>query len=136
VTSESGGIGPRVESLDRKVSPEEAGASQLGPKDIPHDQGRHLDFARLYIALSLLVILAAVVAGAMCATWAASKSNGWTPNTFENVKDILQIVFGPLVALVSAATGFYFGSQHGIRTSEERPKKMPERAAAAEAATK
>lgn len=31
--------------------------------------------------------------------------------TFENIKNILEVIFGPVIALVSAATGFYFGAQ-------------------------
>jgi hypothetical protein len=40
--------------------------------------------------------------------------SGYDPDRyqeFENLKSILELVLGPIVALVSAATGFYFGAQ-------------------------
>jgi len=35
----------------------------------------------------------------------------WTGVDAELLKTVLTIIFGPLVALVSAATGFYYGSR-------------------------
>lgn len=37
--------------------------------------------------------------------------------TFEHLKGLLEILLGPLVALVSAATGFYFGAQSGNKSN-------------------
>src|SRR5476649_154753 len=59
---------------------------------------------RQWLAISLTAILALEVTVALLA--AAICSNSWP-----HMKDVLIVIFGPTVALVGSATGFYFGSK-------------------------
>ena len=70
-----------------------------------YDPGRYQDATRSYIAYWLLGLLTLMVAGGFGMLLIVPTV------TFENLKSILELVFGPVVALVSAATGFYFGAQ-------------------------
>lgn len=67
------------------------------------------DAARRRIAYILLVLLGIVV------VWALVAITFYLPTSdeakIEYVTDVLQIILGPIIALVSAATGFYFGSK-------------------------
>ena len=62
------------------------------------------DSARRRIAYILLGLLAIVL------IWALGSITLW-PGSEEKIVKVLQIVLGPIIALVSAATGFYFGSK-------------------------
>ena len=38
--------------------------------------------------------------------------------SLEHIKSLIELLLGPLIALVSAATGFYFGAQSGKKKNE------------------
>jgi len=78
---------------------------ELRPFD-PEPQREHL---RGWIALWLLAMLALVLLCSFISLWAGIDG--------EKLRTVLTILVGPLVALVSAATGFYYGS----RTDTARP---------------
>jgi hypothetical protein len=69
-----------------------------------YDSRPQEDSARRRIAYYLLTMLAGVILWAALFTWI-------NPEELDAVKGLLELVLGPLVALVSAATGFYFGSK-------------------------
>lgn len=73
-------------------------------KEEPYDPRQQEDSARRRIAYVLLSILGLVV------IWALGVAS-FFPNSIESVLKMLQIILGPIIALVSAATGFYFGSK-------------------------
>jgi hypothetical protein len=58
---------------------------------------------RGYVALGLLGMLALVLVLAFISMWCRME--------LEVLRTVLTIIFGPLVTLVSAATGFYYGSR-------------------------
>lgn len=74
----------------------------------PYDPARQREWTRGIIASFLLIILAGVITASFCVVFKAKDQVNEA--LFEK---ILTIVFGPLIALVSAATGFYFGSRSG-----------------------
>lgn len=94
------------ETLDATVDPGKP-APGLSTPEIrgDYDPGRYQDATRSYIAYWLLGLLTLMVAGGFGMLLIVPTV------TFENLKSILELVFGPIVALVSAATGFYFGAQ-------------------------
>ncbi|CDG83439.1 hypothetical protein GJA_2808 [Janthinobacterium agaricidamnosum NBRC 102515 = DSM 9628] len=75
------------------------------PSEKGYDPLRYQDTTRSYIAYWLLSLLTLMVLGGFGMLLAVPAV------TFDNLKSILELVFGPIVALVSAATGFYFGAQ-------------------------
>jgi len=73
-------------------------------RTIPYDPRPQEDTARRSIAYILLGILAVAIfaAIAILAVW---------PDRLEPLLKLYQFIFTPLVALVSAATGFYYGTK-------------------------
>jgi hypothetical protein len=59
--------------------------------------------ARATIAYILLAMLGAVILLSFFLLWAK-------PYHSEKLHALLQLLFGPLIALVGAATGYYFGA--------------------------
>ena|SRR5712691_5226477 len=81
--------------------------SAPAPTKTPYDPARSREWMRGLIALILLVILVAVIAASFYVVV-------FKPKDQVNealLEKVLTIVFGPLITLVSAATGFYFGSR-------------------------
>lgn len=78
----------------------------------PYDPRPHEDAARRRIAYILLGLLGIVVVWALIAITFVLPTIETTDETkIKYVTDVLQIILGPIIALVSAATGFYFGSK-------------------------
>jgi hypothetical protein len=75
----------------------------LLPELRPFDPEPQRERLRGWIALGLLAMLALVLVCSFISLWAGI--NG------EKLQTVLTILVGPLVALVSAATGFYYGSR-------------------------
>jgi Mn2+/Fe2+ NRAMP family transporter len=63
------------------------------------------DSARRRIAYALLIILAFVVFASFVSFW------GGQPREVDSLIKFAQILLGPIVPLVSAATGFYYGTK-------------------------
>ncbi|MFM0472305.1 hypothetical protein [Paraburkholderia strydomiana] len=73
------------------------------------DSKRHHDEARSTIAYWLLALLTGLlVATALGFGSLLAKEK---PPTFDDFKSLVELILTPLLTLVSAATGFYFGSQ-------------------------
>ncbi|CAI8897757.1 hypothetical protein [Pseudomonas sp. IT-P176] len=70
----------------------------------PYDSRPHDDHARRLLAYSLVLLLALVTLGAMTLFVIPGTDQ-------EALKNLLNQILGPLVALVSAATGFYFATK-------------------------
>jgi uncharacterized membrane protein len=70
----------------------------------PYDSRRHEDQARRNIAYLLISLLIAICIASFVLVI------GW-PQTLDKVVQLIQIVLSPIVALVSAATGFYYGTK-------------------------
>jgi hypothetical protein len=94
--------GQRVEPLELEDLP--------GPVQVPqpaavesYDIDREREGWRGVIALWLLGLLTAVVIFAFAIFW-------YEPDKVTALKDLLSIIFGPIVTLVGAATGYYFGA--------------------------
>jgi hypothetical protein len=100
------------EGVDLTVSEEPPPAIPLeeeSPRIQAYNAQRYLAESRNNIAYILLGILAFVVFASfvtLCLGWVFN----W-PATRPAVMDLLQLVFAPLVGLVGAVTGFYFGQQ-------------------------
>ena len=81
-----------------------------GPPDtVPFDADRYLAEARWRLAKSLLQVLVLVVV----LTVAFLGTSRWTKLGVENLRSVFEVMFGSIVTLVSAATGFYFGTGQG-----------------------
>jgi hypothetical protein len=55
------------------------------------------------IAKWLILLLAGIVAGSFVFLW-------FRPTQIDQLKELLALILGPVVALVGAATGYYFGA--------------------------
>lgn len=72
----------------------------------PYDPTRAREHMRGAIAILLLSILAAVILFAFIGLWTMRI-------TIDDTRVVLEILFAPLVGLVGAVTGFYYGSRAG-----------------------
>jgi polyferredoxin len=72
----------------------------------PYNEREFRDQARKRITYWMLALLSVLFVGSFVSLWFLSAAP-----TFDQVKTVIELLLGPLVALVSAATGFYFGAQ-------------------------
>lgn len=84
------------------------GSTELEPspvyQTVPYDPRRYQENVRGIIALFLVGLMAATIAASFILLWIH-------PDRSKELHDLLALIFGPLVALVGAATGYYFGSR-------------------------
>ena len=107
--------GEQEETLDATISdPNVSAPSLTGPSSKPYDPVEFRDHARKWITYWLLALLTIVFVGAFASLFFRDGKP-----TFEHLKSLLEILLGPLVTLVSAATGFYFGAQSGNKKSDQ-----------------
>jgi hypothetical protein len=74
-------------------------------------ESRHLAESRRFIAYWLLGILSGVI----ILSWTTVLTG---VATFQDVQALMTIIFAPIIGLVGAATGFYFGERAGERAGE------------------
>ena len=72
----------------------------LGPFSIAKEQEK----VRGLIAQGLIVLLAVIILFAFISLWVFR-------GTFDDLEKLMTIIFGPVIALVGAATGYYFGGK-------------------------
>ena len=74
------------------------------PTTRPYSVARARENIRGKIALGLIALLSTVVVISLLLIWIH-------PDRSKELHELLVLVFGPLIALVGSATGFYFGSK-------------------------
>jgi len=74
------------------------------PSSTPFDTGKWREITRAGLAISLTVLLATVLLIIVCASVFSNYSG-------QDASNLLGIVLAPLVGLVGAATGFYYGKE-------------------------
>lgn len=78
------------------------------PQSKAYDPEKFRDQARKRITYWLLVLLTLLMTYAFGGLFLIEAKP-----TFDHLKTLVEMLLGPIVALVSAATGFYFGAQSG-----------------------
>ncbi len=74
------------------------------------------DSARKNIAYALLGMTAGIVVAGFFLAFFAIDRRGPIEDNLNTVLSLLNVVFGPVVALLGSATGFYFGANAAART--------------------
>ena len=111
ITSSPPGSGPPAsESVDLSAQPPPTIEPSI-PQGSRFDPEPHRETMRGQIATRLLWMLAGVLLLTFISVWFSK----WLGVDSEMLRTVLTIIFGPLVTLVSAATGFYYGG--GSRSS-------------------
>ena len=96
---------PRLDAAEEPLDLGSASAEDTPPYSIrPYDPMKTRESIRGWIALSLIAMLAVVVVASLALVWIH-------PDRSKELHELLSLVFGPLIALVGSATGYYFGSQ-------------------------
>lgn len=92
-----------ADQLDAR-RPSSGEAKSVKVKAEPYDSRPYEDKARRYIAYLLIWLLIAIclTSFALVMMW---------PQKLADVLQLIQIILSPVVALVSAATGFYYGTK-------------------------
>jgi hypothetical protein len=97
--------------LDATVpDPNQAAPGLDAPTSKPYDPDQFRDQARKRITYWLLTLLTLLVTYAFGGLFLIQDKP-----TFEHFKSLVEMLLGPIIALVSAATGFYFGAQSGSK---------------------
>lgn len=104
------------EVLDATLSTGSTAPTLSAPSTERYDPEKSRDKTRTYIAYWLLSLLTILLLSSFGLLLAIAGSTSKV--TFEQLKSLVELLLGPLIALVSAATGFYFGSQ----TARAAPK--------------
>lgn len=68
----------------------------------------------------LIGLFGAIIVMAFTAIFAKGWQFGFDKEFFEQLKQLLDVLIGPVVALLSSAIGYYFGSQQG-RIGNDKP---------------
>lgn len=96
---------PSAVDVDLSTTEPEPTAPTVEPKLVNYDPARDREHMRGVIALALLVVLSLLPLGVFLLL-------SWGKVTPAEAKDLLTVLFPPLVSLVAAATAFYYASQH------------------------
>jgi NADH:ubiquinone oxidoreductase subunit 3 (subunit A) len=107
-SSEEESFLPTEDWTAERTSDSNVGETEYGPSDTRKRE----DITRSYIAYALIGLLFLIV-GCIFALLFLGKVN------LADVKDI-GVIFGPVVTLVSAATGFYYGTKSTASTGGEQ----------------
>jgi hypothetical protein len=85
---------------------------QFSPSSEKYNPEQSRDKARANITYWLLILLTVLFLGAFAAFFSIREAA-----TFANLKTLLEMLITPLIVLVSAATGFYFGANSSTRSN-------------------
>jgi hypothetical protein len=75
---------------------------------VPYNPERARENYRGIIALILIALMSALITASFALFWIH-------PDRSKDLQQFFSLIFGPVVALVGAATGYYFGSQSANR---------------------
>lgn len=80
----------------------------------PYNENESRDATRQTITLWLIGLLCAIVGLTFVALFARGASTGFTDKDFfHELKQILDVLLGPVITLLASAVGFYFGYKQG-----------------------
>lgn len=111
---------PDVQDLTQLGAPQPAGTAPAGVRPVvekPYDPAPDRENVRGTIALALVWTLVAVIAIVVLAgvvtVYACQGKDACTADTVEmkTFRIVIELVFTPLLGLVGAVTGFYFGEK-------------------------
>lgn len=91
------------------VEPPPAPGSDRAPVAIPFDPSKQRENVRGIIAGALLALLSFIIVASFISYW-------WDLLDAATLEGLLTIIFAPVLGLVGAATGFYFGGSTDNRT--------------------
>lgn len=95
---------PQIIEPDDIINPEGKGKITEEPYDPTKDREK----TRGYIAFTLIYFLGFII----FASFLFAICLGSDKRQFANLKELLDITLSPIIGLVGAATGFYFGEKH------------------------
>ena len=100
------------------------GDVSVGP---PQDLDQSRDVTRQTITLWLIGLLCAIVVLTFVALFARGASTGFTDKAFfQELKQVLDVLLGPVITLLASAIGFYFGYKQGELGNQARNNKPPQ----------
>ncbi len=102
-----GGTGNEEGDLGGVLDLEESKPPKFS-EEKPLEVKTNIEKVRAQVARALVAILAVVIFFSFLTLWMVSPPPG-----LADLEKVLTIIFGPLIALVSGAVGYYFGGKSG-----------------------
>jgi hypothetical protein len=91
-----------------------------------YDPDSSRDGTRQTITLWLIGLLCAIVGLTFVALFARGASTGFTDREFfHELKQVLDVLVGPVITLLASAVGFYFGYKQGELGDQAKNNKPP-----------
>jgi hypothetical protein len=91
-----------------------------------YDPDSSRDGTRQIITLWLIGLLCAIVGLTFVALFARGASTGFTDKEFfHELKQVLDVLVGPVITLLASAVGFYFGYKQGELGEQAKGNKQP-----------
>lgn len=91
-----------------------------------YDPDSSRDGTRQIITLWLIGLLCAIVGLTFVALFARGASTGFTDKEFfHELKQVLDVLVGPVITLLASAVGFYFGYKQGELGEQAKGNKPP-----------
>jgi hypothetical protein len=91
----------------------------------PYDYGKARDRTREIVTLWLIGVLCVIVVLAFVGLFARGMHHQFDEKFFAELKQVLDVLLGPVITLLSSAVGFYFGYQQGA--ASEKGSNTPPR---------
>ena len=104
------------------------GISEITFEEKAYNADESRDATRQTITLWLLGLLCAIVALSFVALFARGASTGFTDKAFfSELKQVLDVLVGPVITLLASAVGFYFGYKQGpnVKFIQEPNERSP-----------
>ena len=109
-------------SSGASITPAEISYAAFSERPYNADESR--DMTRQTITLWLIGLLCVVVGLTFVALFARGASTGFTDKDFfHDLKQVLDVLVGPVITLLASAVGFYFGSKQGELAQQIKDNK-------------
>lgn len=112
---------PAPAALDLTEEPVRDAPSTPDIRVEPYNPDQSRDATRQTITLWLIGLLCAIVSLTFVALFARGAASGFThEGFFQELKQVLDVLVGPVITLLASAIGFYFGYKQGELTEQAK----------------
>ena len=116
---------PKALEREYGIKRDGGGPASGSLREIPYNADQSRDNTRETVTLWLIGLLCSIIALAFAALYARGIHNGFDDDFFGQLKQLTDVLIGPVITLLSSAVGFYFGYQQGTKTQQQADQNPP-----------